>query len=233
MPGARLSPLGPDIWLADGPTVTVLGFRYPTRMAVIRLGSGGLLIWSPVALDPELQAELADLGPVAHIVAPNALHHLSVLQWHQAFAQARLYAAPGLPAKRRDIPFDRTLGEAPDPAWVAEVDQVLIRGNLITTEAVFLHRATGTVLFTDLLQGFPPDWFSGWRRAVARLDGVVGAEPAVPRKFRLAFQDRKIARSGVRRVLGWPAQRLVMAHGPVVTEDVAGLLTRAFGWLRV
>ncbi|WP_417676271.1 DUF4336 domain-containing protein [Pseudodonghicola sp.] len=233
MSETRLAPLGPDIWLADGPTVAVLGFCYPTRMAVIRLGSGGLMIWSPVALDPDLRAELLALGPVAHIVAPNALHHLSVLQWHQAFPQAQLHAAPGLPAKRRDIPFDRTLGEAPDPAWAGDVDQVLIRGNLITTEAVFFHRASGTVLFTDLLQGFPPDWFSGWRRAVVRLDGMVGAEPAVPRKFRLAFQDRKIARAGVARVLDWPAQRLVMAHGPVVTEDVAGLLARAFRWLGV
>ncbi|MDK3018505.1 DUF4336 domain-containing protein [Pseudodonghicola flavimaris] len=226
-----LQPLGRDLWLAAGPEVTVLGFRYPTRMAVIRLSGGGLLIWSPVALSDPLCRAIRDLGPVQEIVAPNRLHHLSLLSWHQAFPGARLHAAPGLPEKRRDIPFDRSLGEAPDPAWAADLDQVLVRGNLITPEAVFFHRATGTVLFTDLLQGFAPGWFSGWRQAVARLDGMVGPEPAVPRKFRLAFQDRKIARAGVARILDWRARQLVMAHGPVVTQEVPALLSRAFRWL--
>ncbi|WP_239479534.1 hypothetical protein [Actibacterium sp. 188UL27-1] len=41
-----LTPIGHDIWIVDGDDVTVLGFRYPTRMAVIRLSEGGLFIWS-------------------------------------------------------------------------------------------------------------------------------------------------------------------------------------------
>jgi hypothetical protein len=30
-----------EIWIADGSEVAVIGFRYPTRMAVIRLFGGG------------------------------------------------------------------------------------------------------------------------------------------------------------------------------------------------
>lgn len=33
-------------------------------------------------------------------------------------------------------------------------------GNLITTEVVFFHVKSGTVLFTDLIQQFPANWFS-------------------------------------------------------------------------
>ena len=64
-----LKPFGPDIWIAEGPVVSAyLGFRYPTRMAVIRLpnaegGDGGLFIWSPVALTDELRAAVEALGP--------------------------------------------------------------------------------------------------------------------------------------------------------------------------
>ena len=45
------------------------------------------------------------------------------------------------------------------PIWGDDIDQVIMRGNTITTEVVFFHRTSGTVLFTDLLQNFPPDWF--------------------------------------------------------------------------
>ena len=57
--------------------------------------------------------------------------------------------------KREDIVFDADLGEAPGPDWAREIDQVVVRGNLITTEVVFFHTKSGTVLFTDLLQQLP------------------------------------------------------------------------------
>lgn len=59
---ALLQPFGPEIWLADGRETEVIGFRYRTRMAVIRLSGGDLLIWSPIEISPELRAELALLG---------------------------------------------------------------------------------------------------------------------------------------------------------------------------
>lgn len=42
-----LEPFGPEIWLSAGPEVEVVGFRYPTRMVVIRLGGDGVLVISP------------------------------------------------------------------------------------------------------------------------------------------------------------------------------------------
>ncbi len=45
-----LQPFGEEIWLADGSIAMVAGFRYPTRMAVIRLADGGLFVWSPIQL---------------------------------------------------------------------------------------------------------------------------------------------------------------------------------------
>lgn len=34
-----LTPFGGEIWITDGPEVAVVGFRYPTRMAIIRLSN--------------------------------------------------------------------------------------------------------------------------------------------------------------------------------------------------
>ena len=64
----------------------------------------------------------------------------------------------------------------------------------ITTEVVFFHHKSRVTLFTDLIQQFPPDWFSGWRAIMARLDLMVSPEPSVPRKSRSTTIDRRAAR---------------------------------------
>jgi hypothetical protein len=228
-----LQSFGPDIWIADGASVSVAGFHYPTRMALIRLQDGGLFVWSPIALSDALRNEAEALGAVRFIVAPNSLHHLFVAQWQAAFPGAKTFAASGLAKRRRDLAFDGELGDKPDAGWADDIDQVVVWGNAITIEVAFFHKPSGTVLFTDLLQNLPPGSFKGWRALVAKLDGMTDTEPRVLQKFRIAFTDRKAARAAIRRILNWPAQKVMMAHGTPVKNDAAGLLGRAFRWLKV
>lgn len=227
-----LTEFGPGIWIADGPTVTAAaGFHYPTRMAVIGISGGGLFIWSPTGLTDALRAAVDAQGEVRVLIAPNSLHHVFLADWQRAYPDAKVYAPPGLREKRRDIRFDGDLGDTPVADWADDLDQVVMRGNKITTEIVFFHRASRTVLFTDLIQHFRPEWFKGWRALVARLDLMVAAEPSVPRKFRAAFTDRAAARAAIRRVLAWPAEKVLMAHGEPITEGGQAFIRRAFRWL--
>jgi hypothetical protein len=226
-----LEQFGQEIWTAAGPDVSVIGFSYPTRMAVIRLPDGSLFIWSPIRLTDSLRSDVDALGALRHIVAPNSLHHLFLSEWKRAYPGARVYAAPGLREKRRDIEFDDDLGHAPMPAWAGAIDQVVMRGNLITTEVVFFHIKSGTVLFADLVQQFPANRFSGWRALVAKLDLMVAPEPSVPRKFRFAFVNRRAARASLEHILAWPAKKVLMAHGTPVVEDAEAYIGRAFDWL--
>lgn len=228
-----LTSFGPGIWITGGPTVSVAGFAYPTRMAVVRLSGGGLLVWSPVALTEAVRSEIASLGEVRVLVAPNSLHHLYLAKWREAFPSARLHAAPGFRARCPDIAVDADLGDEAGPDWAEDLDQVVVGGNAITTEVVFFHRQSRTVLFTDLIQQFDPGWFTGWRAIVARLDRLTGPEAAVPQKFRVAFTDRRAARDAIRRVMAWPAEKVLMAHGAPVLKDGAAVIRRAFGWLKV
>lgn len=226
-----LTPFAENIWLADGPTLTAaLGFHYPTRMAVIRLSDGSLFIWSPVALTEDLRREIDALGSVAHLVAPNALHDSFIADWAKAWPAARLHLAPRLAAKRPDIAFADALTEAPAIGWSGEIDQVLV-DNRIAPEIVFFHRASGTVLVTDLIQQLPRGWYRGWRSIIARLDLMTAAEPSVPRKFRLAIGRGADARTAIAKILAWPAQHLVFAHGPTVSTHAKGALAHAFRWL--
>jgi hypothetical protein len=226
-----LKQFGHEVWISDGPEVAIAGFHYPTRMAVIRLSDGSLFVWSPIQLTDTLRAEVDALGEVRHIVAPNSLHHLFLPEWKSAYPGARVCAPPGLRGKRKDIVFDADLGNVPSPDWAGEIDQVLMQGNLITTEVVFFHARSGTVFFTDLIQQFPANSFSGWRALVAKLDLMTGSEPSVPRKFRVAFINRRAGRASLERIFAWPAQKVLMAHGTPVETDARAFLRRAFGWL--
>lgn len=228
---AMLKQFGDEVWIAAGAGARIAGFHYPARMAVVRLSDGQLFIWSPIRLDETLRAAVDALGEVRHIVAPNSLHHLFLAEWKSAYPAPKVYAPPGLRKKRADIVFDADLGNTPSPDWAGEIDQVPVHGNLITTEVVFFHVKSGTVLFTDLIQQFPAGWFSGWRAVVAKLDLMVGAEPSVPRKFRIAFTNRRAARSSLQCIFAWPAEKVLMAHGTPVEQDAGAFLRRAFGWL--
>lgn len=227
-----LTEFGHEVWIADGPTViAAAGFHYPTRMAVIRLSGGGLFIWSPISPSDDLRRAVEALGTVQYLIPPNSLHHVFLGEWQRLYPSAKVYAPPGLRQKRKDIRFDGDLGSTPVADWVDDLDLVVIQGNLITTEVVFFHRRSGTVLFTDLVQQFEPNWFKGWRGVVAKLDLMVTTEHSVPRKFRMAFIDRRAARASIEHVLAWPAKKVLMAHGHLITEHGQDFIRRTFRWL--
>jgi hypothetical protein len=226
-----LQQLGPEIWVADGPVTSFRGFPYPTRMAVIRLSDGDLFVWSPVALSESLRVSIDALGPIRHLVSPNSLHHLFLGEWRSAYPAARLHASPGLRRKRKDLTFDAELGDAPEPAWAIDVDQVVLHGSFALTEVVFFHRGSHTALFADLIQNFPRDWFKGWRGVVARFGGIIAPNPGAPRDWRASFLNRRAARAALDQVLAWPIEQVVIAHGELPTADGAAFVRRAFAWL--
>lgn len=228
-----LEAFGPEIWIADGPVLSAAGgFRYPTRMAILKRADGGLVLWSPVAMSDALRAAIEELGEVRALVAPNTLHHVAFGDWQAAYPKATALAAPGLRLKRSDLRFDAELGGDPVEVFAGAIDVVVVTGNRLATEAVLFHRPSRTVLFVDLLQNFPAGWFSGWRGVVARLDLMIGEEPRVPRKFRVAMRDRKAARAALDAVLAWPAERVLMTHGEPIRTDGRARIARAFDWLR-
>jgi len=226
-----LRQLGPGIWMADGPVASFHGFPYPTRAAVIRLSQGGLFIWSPVALSSMLRGSIDLLGPVHCLVSPNALHRLFLAEWQSAYPAARLYGSPRLRRKRQDLAFAGVLGDAPEPEWAADIDQVVVRGSFALTEIVFFHRSSHTVLFADLIQNFPRDWFKGWLGVAARLGGIVAPDPGTPSDWRASFLNRNAARVALGQILAWPIERVLIAHGDLPAADGAAFVRRAFTWL--
>jgi len=226
-----LEEFGPHLYVADGPTVSFYGFPYPTRMAVAKLSDNSAWVWSPVALSEGLAGAVDAIGPVSHIVSPNKLHHLFLGEWAKRWPDARLYAPPGLARKRPDLRFDVELADEPDAAWAADIDQVIFRGSFAMEEVAFFHRASRTAIIGDLVQRFPESKMSGWSGMLMRLDSLVGEHGSTPREWRASFLRRGAARRARDKVLGWKAERLLIAHGECSQSKATAILTEALGWL--
>lgn len=226
-----LEEFGPSLWIADGPTVPFMSFPYPTRMAVVRLADGGLWIWSPISLTPELEHAVDEIGPVRHIVSPNKIHHLFLKQWAGRWPHAKLHAPPGLATRKPEIHFDSELGDEANPIWAKDLDQTIFRGSFAMEEVVFFHRPSRTAIVCDLVQRHDPAAATGWKGFILRLDGLVGAEGSAPREWRATFLRRSLVRSARETVLGWKPERLVIAHGACATEGATEILSRAFSWM--
>lgn len=221
-------PLADELWTFDGEPIRFLGFPYALRMTVIRLGDGSLLLHSPIQHSAALQRELNELGEIRFIVTPNKLHHLFVGHWLEHCPKARAYAPPGLPKRRPDLRFAGLLGDEPEPAWEAELDQCLFSGSWFMDEVVFFHRSSRSLLLGDLIENHDPARFTRLQRFVARLNRMYGSTPI---NYRLTFWRRAPARRALQRMLAWKPQRVIVMHGPIIEHDAERLLEREFSWL--
>lgn len=226
-----LEPFAPALYVADGPVVSFYGFPYPTRMAAAVLADGSVWIWSPVALTDALAGTVDGLGRVAHIVSPNKIHHLFLGPWQERWPDARLYAPPGLRRKRPDLRFHADLDDAPDPAWADDIDQTVFRGSFFMEEVAFFHRPSNTAIMGDLVQRHPEAAMRGWKGLLMRLDGLVGAHGSTPREWRASFLRRGPARAARDKVLGWRAERLIIAHGDCAHSGATEVLADALAWI--
>jgi hypothetical protein len=205
------------------------GFHFPTRMTAVELEGGELALISPVPIDDAVAHRLAALGKVAYIIAPNLHHNLYVAAASQRYPEARVLAPAGLAARLAAQGAASLADDLPAPVARA-LDMVHIEGAAALDEYTFFHRASGTLVVTDLVFNVVhPRGF--WANAVLWLVGCHG-RLASSRAWRLFVKDRAAMARSVERVLALPVQRLVMAHGEVVTSDAHDQLAAALRhWL--
>jgi hypothetical protein len=229
-----------NVWIADGPVIR-FGFPwpkipFPTRMTAIRLATGDLFIHSPTPLTPSLQAEIERAGRVRYIIGPNRIHYWWIPDWKTAFPDAEVYLAPGIreQAKGR-IDFEcRPLERASGYPWDGEIATLPVVGGYMT-EVEFFHRASGTLILTDLIENFEPHKVGGvFMRLLMWTGGVTPPYGGLPRDLRLTFtwRHRRELRAAVDTMLAWRPQRVIFAHGRWYERDGTEALRRAFGWLR-
>lgn len=220
--------LDDDLWIADQP-LGIAGIELGARMTVLRLPDQRLLLHSPIRPTPELLEEVRALGEVGALIAPNRFHHLFAGAWLGACPGASLFVAPGLETKRPDLPVAGLLSDTPEPMWKGAVEQVVLRGIPLTNEVVFFHAASRTLIATDLAFHIGPDR-PALTRLAFRLSGAYG-HLAPTLLERLLVRDRPAFRASLQRILDWPFDRVIVAHGAVLETGGRRELARGYSWL--
>lgn len=222
--------LAPGVWLDTAP-VRIIGVRLTATMAVLSLGDGSLLLYSPLEPTPERRAAVESLGSVAHLYAPNSFHHMWIGGWAEAFPDAKLHGAPGLAKKRSDLRIDRIhWGPSAEAHGMGDaIDERAIDGCRLE-ESVLLHRPSATMLVADLVHnvGRPRGaWTVTYTRMMGFYDRV-----ALSRMLRwTSFSDRAAARRSLDDVLEWPFERLVVGHGTPLHAGAREALASAYSWM--
>ncbi|MEM7154309.1 MAG: DUF4336 domain-containing protein [Myxococcota bacterium] len=224
-----LEPLAEGLWHDHFDLFMPGRVHFRGRMVVARLGSGGLWVWSPIPISDELAAQLAELGPVEHLVAPNGFHHMHFEGAAERYGSARKWISPALVTKRPDLAHDELLTTEAPPAWAQEFDQHLIGGMPKVDEFVFLHRPSKSLLVTDMV--FNILEYQGWVSGLVFRMAGTHKRFAQSRLFRSFVKDRAAAAHSARHILGWDFERVVMAHGEIVEQGARETLEGALGWM--
>jgi len=225
---APLEAFAPGLWLREY-GVRLAGARFNARMTVIRLRSGAIVVHSPCPFDAALGAEVAALGRVAALVAPGNLHWMHVRSWQEAFPEAVTYVCRGVEERAPALAFDFVLGDEAPALWAEDLAQVALEGTRLMREVAFLHRESRTLILVDLIENFTPAT-GGTNLALRLLFRALGmwSRPMPAPEYRFAWGDKARIRACMERILAWEFERVILAHGDLVTADAKDVVLRAW-----
>lgn len=228
------------------------------RATVVKMSSGALAVFSPIALTPMVRAKLDALGgPVAYIIAPDTEHHIFISDWKAAFSTARLIGPEGLPEKRArqnqalpDEAWDVVFSAATkrdtvvDPAFDTDFDYEFVDGHA-NKEIVLLFRPDRTLIQADLMFNLPPtEQYS--RVHSSMLPGVLdrlamatntarghGDDLKWTRRWvwHVAAKNRESFTDSIRRIDAWDFATVIPCHGDVIEgEEGKAAFRRVMEW---
>ncbi|MEQ9260447.1 MAG: DUF4336 domain-containing protein [Roseovarius sp.] len=225
-PLCTLKPLDEGIWLIDGPPVQRGRLPYPTRATIVRLASGGLWVHSPVTLSSALREELAALGPVEHLVAPNADHQSCMPPWRKAYPEARVWAPEGAGLEgARALKPDRAQG-----AWMGQMEQIVVRAGPKLLEAAFFHKGSRTLILADLFEAHETEHYAPWQRPFFWVAGTDSESRHMRPSLRWSLKsaDKTALAKDVEVLIGWKPRRIIISHGKWVRSDAGSALEYTF-----
>jgi len=222
-----------QIWILEYP-VSFQGMDLYGRTTIIKLNNDQLIVHDPCKIDEPAKKEIDSLGTVQFIIAPGSYHHLFIADFQAQYPDAETYLCPGLERKRPELKFDWILGDKPDPRWGGTLEQALIRGTRYIWEVAFFHKPSKTLILVDLLENIGDHYrhktgllLQFWWRCVFRMWNNPKAAP----EYQMGWGNKKLVKDGLTRILGWNAERIIIAHGENIEENVNSVLSAA--WKKV
>lgn len=231
-------PLAPNIGIVDGPFeyLTVAGIRLPlpftTRMTVVRLANGDLILHSPIAFNAALAEDLRSRGVIRHLVSPNQFHYAHIGEWADAFPDAITWgtaqAQKRAQSRRVNVRFTTHLSDTAPAEWKEEIDQTLLPGGIFK-EFAFFHMSSKTLILTDTIMNIElhkinqPWRFATWLTGMHPPFGQVFFGMRLPQLL-----QRSWTRMAFAKIRAWRPERIVLSHGRCFDENAAETVQRIF-----
>jgi len=232
--------------------------KFGGRATIVKLASGSLAVFSPVALTPTVQSTLTTLGgKVSYIAAPDLEHHIFLSAWAAAFPSAHLIAPEGLAEKRaalnatdKDVSilsFNSIFTKATKQSIKIseefdnefEVEYVDSHPN---KELVFFHKQSKTLIEADLLFNMPAteqysktgvSATSGFfSKLFAGLQTTNGDAKWQKRMLWYVFSkgDRPAFDASVQRINSWGFENIIPCHGDSIIGNGKPIFEKVFAW---
>ncbi|EON64500.1 hypothetical protein W97_03732 [Coniosporium apollinis CBS 100218] len=223
------------------------------RGTIVRLRSGALAVFSPVALTDEVKRTVSEMGTVKYITALDIEHHIFLGPWHKEYPDAKIIGPEGLPEKRaksdvEKVPFAVVFPSANkesvtvDSDFDSEFSYEFVSAHA-NKELVFCHRPTRTLIEADLLFNLPAteqfsrvpgaDATSGiLTRLMAAVNHTRG-EAMGQRRFiwwAISSGDRTGFNKSIAKINGWDFDRIVPCHGDVIESGGKGIFQKVMRW---
>jgi len=189
----------------------------PRRMTVVRLGDGGLVVFSAIALDEDEMLALESYGRPAFLIVPNDHHRLDAKIWKDRYPAMQVVTPEGAREKVAEVvPVDTSTPQFGDDS----VHFVVVPGMHEGEAALVVHGRSGTTLVLNDIVGNirHASGFSGW---FLRMMGFAGDEPHVPKPVQLLLHGGKEALRV--QLLQWSdlasLKRILVSHGDPIEDN--------------
>ena len=107
---------------------------------------------------------------------------------------------------------------------------IRLRDGSLLNETVLFHRDSGSLIAADLIENFPSCDHAPTRWYL-KINGALG-QPTWPRAMRALYWRRDLARASIERILAWPVERVILAHGEIIEGNARDALRQGLAWLR-
>lgn len=224
------------------------------RGTAIKLQSGSIAVFSPVALTPEVEAKIQSMGNnVKYLAALDFEHHIFLGPWAKAFPNAQIIGVDGLPEKREadkataGLKFASvfTASTKKDSKISEEFDREFeyeYFHSHVNKELVFFHKPSKTVIEADLIFNLPAtEQYSktGINPSSGLLTKLFGGlqhthGSAIWQQRFLWYaaggKDRKSFAQSVAAVDKWDFDRLIPCHGDVIETGAKSVYRKVMAW---
>nr|GAT54806.1 predicted protein [Mycena chlorophos] len=194
------------------------------RSTAVKLSNGGVWVLASTPLNPETKAQIDELGPVQYIISADAVHHLFLGEFKNAYPTAKLIAPAAAVARAdKSLQFDGVWGRDPPETKYGFEDEIhaCYFSGFKNKDVAFFHAASNSLIQADLLFNLPcTEQYSKTKSSGAvPFLGAFGPTSWLQQKFAGAMgEDKAAMKRDVKTVSDWlnDQSRIIPCHGDVI-----------------